>query len=266
MSLQANAAPVFADEQQAHAPTWPDWAVAPSVLWASARREAIEALLCRRGAVLFRGVDLPSVAAFEGVAEALSPGLHGTYGDLPKKEGGRNESWPSKQWFFCEQPSRVGGATPLADIRQALAYLPSDVVARFESKRLMYSRTFTAGVEPRWESFFGAPLQLRTQYPAVTSHPFMGEELREDLLDLFGLDRLPRQLSHGDGSAIADSVMALIGDTYEASAARFDWRKGDVVMLDNMLAAHARDPYEEPRLIVVAMGEMTARDDVWQPT
>ncbi|EGH32999.1 syrP protein, putative, partial [Pseudomonas syringae pv. japonica str. M301072] len=48
-------------------------------------------------------------------------------------------------------------------------------------------------------------------------------------------------------------------------AVRFEWRKGDVVMLDNMLAAHARDPYEEPRLIVVAMGEMTARGDVWQP-
>ncbi|KEZ73606.1 syrP protein, partial [Pseudomonas syringae pv. syringae FF5] len=65
--------------------------------------------------------------------------------------------------------------------------------------------------------------------------------------------------------AIEDSVMALIGDAYEACAVRFDWRKGDVVMLDNMLVAHARDPYEEPRLIVVAMGEMTARGDVWRP-
>nr|UXB95034.1 aspartate hydroxylase [Pseudomonas syringae] len=352
MSLQANAAPVFAAEQQADAPTWPDRAADPSVqlsllatgtrlpvviepttdgldpvLWASARREAIETLLCRHGAVLFRGFDLPSVAAFEGFAEALSPGLHGAYGDLPKKEGGRNvyrstpyperemilyhnesshlESWPRKQWFFCEQPSRVGGATPLADIRQVLAYLPKEVVERFESKGLLYSRTFTAGVEPSWESFFGTSersvieqrcreqgtdfewldgdtLQLRTLCPAVITHPFtgercffnqvqlhhpycMGEELREDLLDMFGPDRLPRLVSYGDGSAIEDSVMALIGKAYEACAVRFEWRKGDVVMLDNMLAAHARDPYEEPRLIVVAMGEMTARGDVWQP-
>lgn len=115
MSLQANTAPVFADQRQADAPSWPDKAADPSVRlsllaadislpivveptvdeldpaqWASARREAIEALLCRHGAVLFRGFDLPSVAAFEAFAEALSPGLHGTYGDLPKKEGGRN--------------------------------------------------------------------------------------------------------------------------------------------------------------------------------
>lgn len=199
----------------------------------------------------------------------------------------------------------MGGATPLADIRQVLAYLPKEVIERFESKGLLYSRTFTAGVEPSWESFFGTSersaieqrcreqgtdfewldgdtLQLRTLCPAVISHPFtgergffnqvqlhhpycMGEELREDLLDMFGPDRLPRMVSYGDGSAIEDSVMALIGDAYEACAVRFDWRKGDVVMLDNMLVAHARDPYEEPRLIVVAMGEMTARGDVWRP-
>ncbi|MNJ78479.1 Taurine catabolism dioxygenase TauD, TfdA family [compost metagenome] len=40
---------------------------------------------------------------------------------------------------------------------------------------------------------------------------------------------------------------------------RFDWRKGDVILLDNMLAAHARDPFEGPRKIVVAMGEMVER-------
>ena len=33
-------------------------------------------------------------------------------------------------------------------------------------------------------------------------------------------------------------------------------------MLDNMLAAHARDPYEEPRKVVVAMGAMFDRADL----
>jgi len=35
-----------------------------------------------------------------------------------------------------------------------------------------------------------------------------------------------------------------------------------VVMLDNMLAAHARDPYQGPRKIVVAMGDMFERSDL----
>lgn len=294
--------------------------------WASARREAVEALLCRHGAVLFRGFGLDTVSSFEAFAEALSPGLHGSYGDLPKKEGGRNvyrstpyperemilyhnesshlESWPRKQWFFCEKPSRVGGATPLVDIRQMIRLLPADIVETFERKALTYSRTFTKGVEPSWQNFFGVDdpavvearcreqgtdcawldadtLQIRTRCPAVIKHPVtgeaaffnqvqlhhpfcLGEEMREDLLDMFGEDRLPRMVSYGDGTPIEDDVMALLGEAYEACAVRFDWQKGDVVMLDNMLTAHARDPYEEPRLIVVAMGEMTARNDVWQ--
>ena len=57
-----------------------------------------------------------------------------------------------------------------------------------------------------------------------------------------------------------DEDMALIGQAYEACAVRFDWRRGDVVMLDNMLTAHARDPFEGPRKIVVAMGEMMSRE------
>lgn len=352
MSLQTNASPAMTNDGLPDSLAWPDFGhnetvklswLAPGLslpvviepiepgldpaLWAATHREAIEALLCRHGAVLFRGFELGAVPAFEAFAEALSPGLHGSYGDLPKKEGGRNvyrstpyperemilyhnesshlESWPRKQWFFCELPSRVGGATPLADIRQVLARLPAEVVARFEQQGLMYSRTFTAGVEPSWESFFGSTdrtvveqhcreqgtdfewldhetLQVRTRCPAVIRHPLtgeraffnqlqlhhpycLGEEMREDLLDMFGADRLPRLVNYGDGTPIEDDIMALVSQAYEDCAVRFDWRKGDVAMLDNMLVAHARDPYEEPRLIVVAMGEITARGDVWQP-
>jgi hypothetical protein len=46
---------------------------------------------------------------------------------------------------------------------------------------------------------------------------------------------------------------------------RFTWRQGDVVLLDNMLAAHARDPYEGPRKIVVAMGAMFQRAELTGP-
>ena len=64
---------------------------------------------------------------------------------------------------------------------------------------------------------------------------------------------------YGDGSPIADETMAIVGRVYEECAVRFDWQQGDIVMLDNMLAAHARDPYEGPRKIVVAMGAMFDR-------
>ena len=40
---------------------------------------------------------------------------------------------------------------------------------------------------------------------------------------------------------------------------RFQWQKGDVILVDNIRAAHARDPYEGSRKIVVAMGDMFDR-------
>ncbi|MEA1671913.1 non-ribosomal peptide synthetase [Nitrospirillum sp. BR 11163] len=290
--------------------------------WAAANRPFIDGLLARHAGILLRGFDLPGPQAFEGFAEAMEPGgLFGGYGDLPKKEGGRNtyrstpyperqmilfhnesahlDRWPRKQWFFAEQVAPVGGCTPIVDCREMLRRLPPDLVADLERRGLLYVRTFTPRLDVGWRDFFKTDdrevvtarcaaggidcrwldpetPQTRSRGPAVIRHPLTGDrsffnqvqlhhpycleaDVRDDLLDLVGMDRLPRNVLYGDGIPIPDEVMALIGDVYEACAVRFDWRDGDVVMLDNMLAAHARDPYEGPRRVVVAMGAMTDR-------
>ncbi len=296
------------------------------VAWAGANRHFIETLLQRHAMILFRNFALPTPRAFEAFADAMSPGLYGGYGDLPKKEGGErtykstpypekemilfhNESshldrWPRKQWFYCELPSKVGGATPVVDCRRMLAELPSELVAKFERLSLSYVRTFTTGLDVAWQDFFKTDdrqvvearcreagiewawlgdheLQIRTAAPAVITHPHTGEksffnqiqlhhpyflkpEVRADLLKMVGAGRLPRSVRYGDGSEIEEAVLAELSRAYEACAIRFAWQAGDVAMLDNMLAAHARDPYEEPRKIVVAMGEMVdGREVSW---
>jgi len=43
---------------------------------------------------------------------------------------------------------------------------------------------------------------------------------------------------------------------YWKTAKAFPWQNGDIIMLDNMLVAHARKPFTGARKIVVAMGEM----------
>ncbi|AZG15470.1 condensation domain-containing protein [Cupriavidus pauculus] len=294
------------------------------VAWALAHRDEIEATLCRHGGILLRGFGLRTPQEFEAFAESIEPGLYGAYGDLPKKEGGRNtyrstpyperemilyhnesahlSRWPRKQWFFCELPSPVGGATPIVDCREMYRRLPADLAAQFEARGLRYVRTFNDKLDVSWRDFFKTDdraevearlrasgtdfawldadtLQTRERCPAVIAHPVTGErsffnqvqlhhtacldpEVRRDLLEIVGADRMPRQVTFGDGSPIGDDVMALLGALYEACAVRFDWRQGDVAMLDNMLAAHARDPFEGPRKIVVAMGDMFERRDL----
>jgi alpha-ketoglutarate-dependent taurine dioxygenase len=289
--------------------------------WIDAHRDELETWLARHGAILFRNFGLPGPAAFEAFAEAISPALYGEYGDLPKKEGGRNtyrstpyperqmilyhnesshlSRWPRRQFFFCELTSVTGGATPIVDCREMLRQLPAQLVDTFERKQLMYVRTFTRGLDVPWREFFDTDdrravearceaagvqyewlpndeLQTRTVCPAVIVHPLTGErsffnqvqlhhiaclapDVRMDLLDMVGLARMPRHAYFGDGSAISDDAIALIGAAYERCAVRFDWRAGDVLMLDNMLVAHARDPYQGPRKIVVAMSELVDR-------
>ena len=56
--------------------------------------------------------------------------------------------------------------------------------------------------------------------------------------------------------------MDRIGEIYEQNAVRFQWREGDMVTLDNMITAHARDPFVGPRKIVVALGDLVQGADL----
>lgn len=285
--------------------------------WARQHRGWIEDRLRERGALLWRGFGIASVAAFESFALAVCENLFGEYGDLPSAAGGdkvyqstpypadktilfHNESshmhrWPLKQMFFCLQPSQQGGETPIVDCREMLRTLPANVVQRFAEKQLLYIRNFTPGLDVSWQDFFhtadraaveaycrGAGidcawteggLRTRQRAVAVARHPVTGEdvffnqvqlhhasclepELREALAALFPEEDFPRHVVYGDGSAIEDWVMGEVSRAYWSSAVSFPWRQGDILMLDNMLVAHARNPYAGPRRIVVAMGEM----------
>jgi hypothetical protein len=67
---------------------------------------------------------------------------------------------------------------------------------------------------------------------------------------------------YGDGTEIEDSVIAEICEIYREATVSFAWQKGDILMLDNMLTAHGRNPYVGDRKIVVAMGEMIDSADI----
>ena len=54
----------------------------------------------------------------------------------------------------------------------------------------------------------------------------------------------------------------LVPELYWKTAKMLPWHAGDIMMLDNMLTAHARMPFTGPRKIVVAMGEMLAARDL----
>ncbi|HEV2472257.1 MAG TPA: condensation domain-containing protein, partial [Chthonomonadales bacterium] len=221
---------------------------------------------------------------------------------LYHNESSHLDSWPMKISFFCVKNAEQGGITPILDCRKVCDLIDPEVFARFRDQGVMYVRNFSEGIDVSWEHFFqttdknaveetcraaGVELEwtannnLRTRFVthAVAKHPKTGEtlffnqiqlhhvscldpETRASVRSLFKDEDLPRNVYYGDGSPIEDEVMSHIGEVFERAAVRSAWREGDMIMLDNMLTSHARDPYVGERLITVAMGQMINRDQL----
>ena len=214
---------------------------------------------------------------------------------LLHNENSYTRDWPMKIWFFSRICATTGGETPIADSRRVFQRIPREVRERFEGKGVMYVRNYGSGFDLPWQEVFqtsdraevevfcqGAGMQfewlpndrLRTRQicPAVASHPVTGEmvwfnqahlfhvsrlpeEVRDALLTIFAEENLPRNVYFGDGAKIDSADLDLICEAYEQEKIAFPWEQGDVLLLDNMLTAHARNPFTGERQVVVGMAE-----------
>lgn len=123
----------------------------------------------------------------------------------------------------------------------------------------------------------GGRLRTRAVLPATIEHPRTGEvvwfnhatffhvstleaALRDGLLAGFEDDSgLPTNTYYGDGSPIEPETLAALREAYRRETVNFPWQRGDILMLDNILAAHGRAPYEGERRILVGMTELMNR-------
>jgi amino acid adenylation domain-containing protein len=210
-------------------------------------------------------------------------------------ESSHLHQYPLKIWFFCVQPAQQGGETPIVDCHKVYQLLNPKLRSRLEEKQLMYVRNYIEGLDVSWQDFFHTTdktvvekscrqsgidfewlpnngLRTRQVRSAVSRHFKTGKpvffnqvqlhhisclepSVRASLLSTLGEENLPRNVYYGDGSPIEDSVMAEIEAVYQEAKVSFPWQQGDILMLDNMLVAHGRNPYQGSRKIVVAMGE-----------
>jgi hypothetical protein len=70
---------------------------------------------------------------------------------------------------------------------------------------------------------------------------------------------LPFNTYYGDGSPIEPAVLEEVREAYRQESRRFDWRQKDILLIDNMLTSHSREPFKGERKIVVAMAQLYDR-------
>ncbi|WP_084004578.1 TauD/TfdA family dioxygenase [Terasakiispira papahanaumokuakeensis] len=208
--------------------------------------------------------------------------------------------WPMRIWFYSAQVADHGGETPIADSRQVYQRLDAALRKRFEDRGLRYVRHYGNGLDVDWPQVFNTddPAQvdafcrtqgiqaqwlddgcLRTaqQCQAVAVHPrtrdrvwfnqahlfhmsALEPEIQDVLLETVGEEGLPRNVYYGDGQPIEVSALDEVRGVLDECKVIFPWQQGDVMMLDNMLAAHAREPFSGERRVVVAMAQAHGLD------
>jgi len=149
-------------------------------------------------------------------------------------------------------------------------------VFRVATRAEAEERCRAAAMELEWLD--GDRLQTWSVRPAVVKHPITSEMTwfnqaqhwhvscldpgtRESLKILFTNEKdYPRNCYFGDGSRIDDSIMQEILAVYAELEVAFQWQRGDILMLDNLLTAHGRNAFAGERKLLVSMAEMLGYD------
>ncbi|GAA5147314.1 TauD/TfdA family dioxygenase [Pseudonocardia eucalypti] len=210
--------------------------------------------------------------------------------------------FPGLMLFACLQAAPTGGATGISDAQKILTALPTELVARFEREGWLLVRNYNDdigsplseafgtddrptietycranGIDYQWQPDGG--LRTRQRRHAIIAHPITGQdcwfnqiaflnewtldpEVREFLVDVYGPESLPFNTYYGNGEPLTPDTVAMINQTYETHTIREPWRNGDLMIVDNIRAAHSREAYAGQREVLVGMAS-PLRMDGW---
>jgi alpha-ketoglutarate-dependent taurine dioxygenase len=163
-------------------------------------RSAIENMIQKDGAILFRGFDINEKEEFLKVKDLFASGSGFNYVDgnsprtklsadvytsteYPKEFGislhselSYSSKWPGLIFFFCKTPAEEGGETPIADCRHILKELNQELVDSFEKYGVKYTRYLagTKGVGKTWMDTF-----------ETTEKPVVEKYFKENNIEFF---------------------------------------------------------------------------------
>lgn len=207
-------------------------------------------------------------------------------------ENSYQRDWPVRLGFCCLVPAADGGETPLADMHEITAAIGEALLDKFRTRGVSYVRHYYPHVDIPWQTAFQTDDReevarycishdialtwlddgiLRTTQVAqgVARHPETAREVLFNQAHLFHVSslgsetvaymkqvfgsRLPRHACYGDGAEIASEELQTIRAAFQRHEVRFPWQAGDILLIDNMQAAHGRRPYTGCRRMLAAL-------------
>lgn len=145
--------------------------------WMQQHRDALNQILQKNGALLIRGLEIPSSKMFSQLLiSAFGDSLiKYEYRSTPRTEMRGNvytateyhadqvipqhsenayaNSWAMRIGFLCTLPASQGGATPIADNRKIYQQIPQEIRQEFEHKGIKYVRNYS-NIDLPWQEVF----------------------------------------------------------------------------------------------------------------
>ncbi|KAF8400951.1 hypothetical protein HHK36_014254 [Tetracentron sinense] len=199
--------------------------------------------------------------------------------------------FPSKLFFFCEVEPLSGGETPIVLshlIYETMKERYPEFVERLEEHGLIYTRILGAGddlsspIGRGWQSTF-LTQDKSTAEERATRLGMKLEWLEDGVKTVMGpipaikFDKMrgrkiwfnsmvaaytgwkdtrndpERAVTFGDGTPLPANIIYDCLEILDEESVAIPWRKGDVLLLDNLAILHSRRPFDPPRRILASL-------------
>ncbi|KAL8043191.1 hypothetical protein ABFX02_09G102900 [Erythranthe guttata] len=200
-------------------------------------------------------------------------------------------NYPSKLFFFCEVEPANGGETPIVlshIIYDKMTEKYPDFVEKLQKHGLIYTRVLGEEDDPSspigrgWKSTFltkdktlaeerAAELNMKLEWTEDGAKTIMGpipaiknDETRKRKIWFNSMvaaytgwedkrNDPKKAVTFGDGNVLPDNIMYDCLKILEDESVAIPWRKGDVLLIDNLAVLHSRKPFTPPRRILASL-------------
>jgi alpha-ketoglutarate-dependent taurine dioxygenase len=284
--------------------------------WLAENRDQLERQAALHGAILFRGFPVATaddfdrfVAAFgwqnfpydESLSNAVrvnrTPRVF-TANEAPRSatiflhhEMAQTPIYPSKLFFFCQQPAEQGGATPLcrSDVLwQRLVEHCPEFARNCLEKGLRYTTVMpsendpTSGMGRSWQSTLRAQTRqqaearlkglgyhwewlddgcLRATTPVLPATRELSDGRRSFFNQLIAAYRgwkdsrndPSKSIAYGDGTPLDGAAAMIAAELADELSFDLAWQRGDVALLDNYVTMHGRRTFTGARNVLASL-------------